>query len=256
MGTGKKYPKKMLWFGILIILVGIILILINMGMLPSELQKIIFSWQMLLVVFGVVQLFNKDYLSGAILVSIGMFFISPRVINAFPDFFGRLHPNVIQNFWPLFLIVLGVIIVFGAFGITDKKQNVKQNGHHSYNQSDGVFGHRGDIGTFFNKDVLFSGGQYIVLDPVFAGGELNAVFGSIELDLRKTSLQDGNTYLEINAVFGGITIIVPSDWQLESRVTSVFGGFSDERKHLLDPIQGRRLIITGACVFGGGELKS
>ena len=95
-----------------------------------------------------------------------------------------------------------------------------------------------------------------MLDPVFKGGELNAVFGGLTLDLRRTNLAEGETHLEVNAVFGGITIFVPSEWLIETHLDTVFGGFQDNRmpKEPLDPT--RKLIIVGSCVFGGGEIRN
>ena len=95
-----------------------------------------------------------------------------------------------------------------------------------------------------------------MLDPEFKGGDMNAVFGGISLDLRRTNLPVGETRLEVNAVFGGITIFVPSDWYVETHLDSVFGGFKDNRvpKEPLDTT--KKLIIVGSCVFGGGELRN
>jgi hypothetical protein len=59
-------------------------------------------------------------------------------------------------------------------------------------------------------------------------------------------------------VFGGTTIIVPDDWNVKIEVVPVLGGFGDSRKlapgRTIDTT--RQLIIKGAVVFGGGEVKS
>jgi len=111
-------------------------------------------------------------------------------------------------------------------------------------------------GNGFSKNSVFGSGEHIVLDPEFKGGDLNAVFGGIILDLRRTNLPVGETVLEVNAVFGGITIYVPADWFVETHLDAVFGGFQDNRmpKEPLDTT--KKLIITGSCVFGGGELRN
>jgi hypothetical protein len=52
-------------------------------------------------------------------------------------------------------------------------------------------------------------------------------------------------------------VIVPADWKIEMKMSSVLGGFADKRtyvKEITDP--SRVLIIKGNSVFGGGELKS
>jgi predicted membrane protein len=105
---------------------------------------------------------------------------------------------------------------------------------------------------------IFSGGERQIVSQNFKGGKLSAVFGGIDLDLSKARLAPGRNILEIACVFGGATIIVPDNWYVTIEVTPVLGGFSDTRK--LHP--GRtvesdsQLVIKGAVVFGGGEVKS
>ncbi len=84
------------------------------------------------------------------------------------------------------------------------------------------------------------------------------MFGGLELDLTRADLAPGVSELEIACVFGGATLIVPDDWHVTIEVTPVLGGFSDSRKlrpgRTVDPA--KRLVIRGAVVFGGGEVKS
>ncbi|HAN77083.1 MAG TPA: hypothetical protein DCQ31_04540 [Bacteroidales bacterium] len=65
----------------------------------------------------------------------------------------------------------------------------------------------------------------------------------------------GRTVLELNNVFGGITLIVPTDWVIHIKMDNVMGGFVDKRtvKPSFDSSDSE-LVIKGACVFGGGEL--
>ena len=105
---------------------------------------------------------------------------------------------------------------------------------------------------------IFSGGDRQVVSQNFKGGRISAVFGGTELDLTKARLAPGRNDIEIACVFGGATIIVPDTWYVTIEVTPVLGGFTDSRK--LTP--GRtvdstsQLVIKGAVVFGGGEIKS
>ena len=96
-----------------------------------------------------------------------------------------------------------------------------------------------------------------MLEPDFKGGEINAVFGGLTLDLRHTNLAEGTSRLEVNAVFGGVTVIIPNDWFVETNIDAVFGGFEDKRQIKVTNYNSeRKLVITGACVFGGGELRN
>ncbi len=131
-----------------------------------------------------------------------------------------------------------------------KYNTCHRHSHHKYDKEESNYG------SYFTRNVVFSGADVLVVDPVFYGCELNSVFGGIELDLRKTTLPEGTTVVEANAVFGGITVFVPESWHVETHIDGVFGGFSDDRSVRPAPGGSSKLVIKGACVFGGGELKN
>ncbi|MDD3079734.1 MAG: DUF5668 domain-containing protein [Paludibacter sp.] len=244
--------SKGLGFGLFLMAVGLLFLGFNFGVLPQQLRHVIFSWPMLLVFFGIVNLFKRHLFSGATLTVIGAFFLFPRIIAAYPEYFPGLNGGFTQVYWPLLLIAAGVILIlsklFGrSWGFVDFSEKYHEHHHYHYRERYSKNG--------FSKNSVFGSGEHIVLDPVFKGGELNAVFGGITLDLRKTTLAEGDTILEINAVFGGVTIIVGEGWNVETHLDTVFGGFEDKRIKADNVDTSRKLIITGACVFGGGELR-
>jgi hypothetical protein len=63
--------------------------------------------------------------------------------------------------------------------------------------------------------------------------------------------------LEVNNIFGGTKLIVPSNWDIKNEVTAVFGGIEDKRNiaaGIVDP--GKILVLNGTCVFGGIEITN
>ena len=252
------YPRG-LGFGLALMLLGVLFLGFNFGLISQSLKGVIISWPMLLIFIGVVNYFRRHIFTGTILVLIGSFFLIPRIIEAYPANFPGINGNFTQIYWPLLLIAAGILLITGRifgpkWGLNDfnhKHHHRRFKHHHGNNQSKWEYNPEG-----FSKNSVFGSGEHIVLDPVFKGGEMNAVFGGITLDLRKTNLPEGETRLDINAVFGGITIILLSDWMVETQIDSVFGGFQDNRmpKETIDTT--RKLIITGSCVFGGGELRN
>jgi hypothetical protein len=98
------------------------------------------------------------------------------------------------------------------------------------------------------------------MEPEFCGGELEAIMGGIELDLRHASLRLGETYLDVKAVLGGIEIVVPSLWSIEIIPgVVIMGGISDARTPppaaaLASPPL-RHLIIRAECILGGIEIR-
>ncbi len=76
--------------------------------------------------------------------------------------------------------------------------------------------------------------------------------------MSSCKLAEGTNVLNVTAIFGGSTIIVPRDWNVIMNVTPIFGGFSNKirREPNLVVDQTRTLIIKGTAIFGGGEVKS
>ena len=63
--------------------------------------------------------------------------------------------------------------------------------------------------------------------------------------------------LEVNNVFGGTKLIVPSNWDIKNEVTTVFGGIEDKRNlNSTTPDAGKILFLNGTCVFGGIEVTN
>lgn len=248
--------NKGIGFGIVLLIVGFVFLGNNFGIIPLAIKNVIISWQMLLIFIGVVNLFKRQFVSGVVLIFIGSFFIIPKVVSG-------IDGNFIHIYWPLLLIGAGIFILlkrlifpksrFETLGNEWKERGFamrdefRQRNYQSNNES---------ANGGFSKNSIFAGTEHIVLDPEFNGGELNAVFGGLTLDLRRTNLPVGETRLDVNAVFGGITIFIPSDWFVETHLDAVFGGFQDNRlpKDVLD--KSRKLVITGSCVFGGGEIRN
>jgi len=257
---------KGLGFGLILMLIGVVFLGINFGLIPPELKTVILSWPMLLIVIGLFNFAKRHIISGVVMVLIGGFFIVPRFVEACPTCFPGLNADFTRIYWPLLLIAAGLLLIISrflapkwGFGDWSRCSGNRHRHHHrhhdyrNYRHHDAKWSVSSDG---FSKNSVFGNGEHIVLDPEFKGGDLNAVFGGISLDLRRTTLQEGETVLEVNAVFGGITIYVPVDWYVETHLDAVFGGFQDNRmpKEPLDTT--RKLIITGSCVFGGGELRN
>lgn len=224
--------------GATLVIAGVLLILGRTGIIPSSYLGYIFSWQMLLIVIGLIGLLSlsRSYFFNLLLILIGGFFMATEIYEI-PIETQRL-------FWPIVLVIAGLLIIF------------KHKNHEKWNKRFKT-GEQIPSG-FFKRDYVFGGGKNFITSKDFAGGVVSVVFGGCELDFTEAELAEGTNILEINAVFGGIEIKVPKHWEVEVDVTGILGGFSDERRYFnSDNIDSsRKLIIKGSAIFGGGDIKN
>jgi Cell wall-active antibiotics response 4TMS YvqF len=103
--------------------------------------------------------------------------------------------------------------------------------------------------------LIFDGGEYTSTAPSFTGGELLTWYGGGRLDLRGATLAADGADLRIRAIFGGVQIIVPSTWRIESESTSIFGGVADQTDAPEDPAA-PVLRVTTMAVFGGVAISN
>lgn len=240
-------------FGYILIIVGAVLLLSKLHVFSSEYASLILSWQMLLIVIGLYKLVSKRIVPAFTLISIGLFFMVPK-IAALPDsFIQGLPDNYVGTFWPVLLIIAGIHIFLHRK--YKPYSRCRSHGfHHPHGPKKDLW--ENNNGYIYKKSA-FQTSEHIILDPEFKGGEINTSFGEIKIDLRKTQLIEGTSILEVKVEFGAITIYVPEDWYVQPQLDAMFGSFEDKRYgKTYDPNTTKTLIIKGNIVFGSGELRN
>jgi predicted membrane protein len=89
----------------------------------------------------------------------------------------------------------------------------------------------------------------------FQGGEVSAIFGGMELDLRDAGLAGGTAIIDATVVCGGIELRVPRDWRVNIQTTTLLGGVENKRSQPNASDVKGELTITGAVLCGGIEVK-
>jgi len=102
---------------------------------------------------------------------------------------------------------------------------------------------------------VFGGVDRHVSAQDFHGAQCTAVFGACKIDLRDAQIQGWEAVLETHALFGGVEILVPEDWEVVNHSVAIFGGFGDRRRHSPTGPDAKTLILEGAAVFGGINIK-
>lgn len=226
----------------ILIVTGLLIFFHKQGQIDDFYYRIVVSWPMLLVVLGAWSLARKQWYNAALLIGIGAFFFIPILWGA--------GPGWIKTYWPLLLVILGVLMLIGMARKKDNRIHLEQAAarNESTDTEDG----------FVYSDNTMSGVKHIVLDPVFKGASLKNHLGSTILDLRHTSLAGGDTFVDVECRLGGVEIFVPFGWSVVCDVQPVLAGCDDKRFHRAgeETEPGRRLIIRGKVTLGGIEIKN
>jgi len=216
--------------GIVLILIGVAFVGKTLDIFPQNVFHHIFSWQMILIVLGVIFISTRqNTTTGWILLILGLVFLIPEFVD--------ISYPVRRLFWPVLLILIGVLIILRS---TFSKK-------HSFSA----------IGSEYLDDfALFGGGDKVITTESFKGGKITAIFGGSKIDLSRSKLAPGQNTLDVFCMFGGSTLILPENWNVKLDVVSIFGGFSDKRHKRAENIEvGKELIIKGFAIFGGGDIK-
>ncbi|MDR1680502.1 MAG: cell wall-active antibiotics response protein [Prevotellaceae bacterium] len=253
ISCSRGYRGNGLFCGLLLVAFGLLFWGINCGVIPTGFRRVFISWPMAGVVAGVLLLCKRRLCWGALLLVTGIFFIMPRVADALPDVFRAFPADYLPTFWPMLLILLGLLLIFYWVRRPGKGGKPRCSWPLEH-----AFGRRKAAGAADCSDLnaLFGNGEYIVLEPVFSGAKLNAVCGSITFDLTKTTLPEGDTVIDVNATMGSVVIVVPRSWQVVPNISPVLGEVADKRRADAECDSSRRLLLTGVCTLGNVEIHS
>ncbi|HEV2987832.1 MAG TPA: DUF5668 domain-containing protein [Candidatus Angelobacter sp.] len=214
---------------LIIICIGVVLLLNQLGVLPPGLLFIF--WPSLLIVFGLGQMLVSQgwqRASGGALVLIGAL-IQLRKLGIIR--FG-LH-----DLWPLFIIAAGAALLWNT--LREKPPGSTP---------------RSAFFPEFNSTYIFSGTDRKVDTKNFRGGKIAAVFGGFKIDLTRSDLEGSEAVLQVDAVFGGGEIVVPDTWRIVVEGAGVFGAFEDQTR--LPAEATKTLFVRGAAVFGGVVVRN
>ena len=220
--------------GLVLIIVGSLFMLDNYNIVTIPYEYL--SWPYFFIAVVILfLLLARNKTAGLVLLAIGLF-------NLWPEL------------WPLILVLIGLHIIFG------RNRRFFRQIH--YTAKFGTAGESqtkpGSISDYVESYSIFGGGSKIINSDNFRGGSILAIFGGSEINLTNCQLAEGENIIDVTAIFGGTTLIVPSDWKIILDVLPIFGGFGDKR--MKDPnksyIEGKMLTIKGLVMFGGGEIKT
>jgi len=222
--------------GLLVVAFGVLFLLDNLNII--YLRHVIFFWPLAFVASGLVALFSdgprSGRITGIVLIAIGVAMTMNRLGYYFISW---------RTFWPLVMIGLGGLILYRTLG----GGRVVRVHAGPYTKDDAKADNVIDI------TAILGGFERRVSTPDFRGGEITAIMGGCEIDLREAGLA-GEAVINVFAIWGGITIKVPADWTVVLHGSPIMGGFTE--KTARPPDNSKRLVVTGYAVMGGVEVRN
>lgn len=94
-----------------------------------------------------------------------------------------------------------------------------------------------------------------VVTQEFRGGDIAAVMGGGDIDLRSAKMANGTARVEVNLIMGGVNLFVPEDWSVEFQGMPIMGSVEDRSKRPIDSSKGR-LLITGVVLMSSVIIRN
>lgn len=211
-----------LFFGLLIVAVGSVLLLDNGGVLDAG--EIFSTWWPAVVVLAGVLTFAanpRHWPVALIITGIGLAFL-----------LSNLDIVDIGNIViPAAIILVGLLVIFGR-----------------------GLGSRTEAGDRVNSFNVFSGSEIASHSKQFQGGSISAVFGGAEVDLRD-AVPAPDAELDVFTAFGGVEVTVPEGWHVAVRGLPLFGGIENVTAKEQVPADAPTLAVNATVLFGGLEIK-
>ena len=239
--------------GVLVAL-GLLLLLSNIGLLPLNLGIGSFWgfignwWPLILVAVGLAGLVSGGFrfrLWAVILLLLGVGFQLSNldILDA-----GAF-------LWPALIVIAGVFILLGRHRRHRRRETVavQPTGNDPVVIPPGNAPTAGTSGSPWRA--VFGNVSERIATADFRDGAAEAVFGSVELDFRDAALADNAARLTVSVTFGELKLRVPPDWTVHCHdVKATLGDIVEQRRPPAPEQANPQLTITGAVTFGRLEI--
>lgn len=227
-------PKQRVVIGAFIIVIGLLALIDKMNIFESV--HFFQFWPTIFIAVGILKILHSTARSS---MFIGGGLIVFGVLMTLKHL-GMVDINL-RDWWPVILIAVGGYIIFKDRG---------PEGASSAFLSDAQVS---DDNSTLDISVVMGGNKTLSNSQDFKGGDITAIMGGVELDLRGASIQT-EAALNLWATWGGIVIKIPADWSVVNRGMALMGAIED--KTISPSVATKRLIISGTAIMGGVEIKN
>lgn len=213
--------------GVSLALLGVVFLLDNLGIIYAG-----DFWDFLpaiLIIFGLGQLVQSRGSSGRV---VGLIFVLVGTLLLLDNF--RIIRVDLWDYWPLLPVLIGASMIWRAWGAGKAGRPGQEKESEIY------------------AAAILGGVKRASSTTDFRRGEMTAIMGGCDIDLRQASIQNSPAVINIFAFWGGVDIKVPNDWNVEIQGIPLLGGFEEKTFH---PQNGaKRLVVKGYAIMGGVEI--
>ena len=218
--------------GLVVIAVGVIFLLDQLHL--ANARELLRWWPGLTLAYGLMLLSGfccRRSVTAGLLVSL---FSGWLLLQRF----GWIDRAPWEFFWPIVLLVVGSAMVIAALRGRSAPRDLESAS-----------------GTF-RAFALWSGSERKVVSEDFRGGEVTAVMGGHEIDLRPAKMVGGGpAVVDVFVWWGGVEFRVPPDWKVSHEPIALLGGIDDKSHAPEGEVKGH-LIIKGLIIMGGVGVKN
>jgi hypothetical protein len=238
---GRRGRLHSVFIGALLATFGLTLLATNLGWtdMRSAMRQF---WPFALVVLGLVNLFHDRQsvrFWGMVLIVAGCWIYASQRDWIQVQFWAVFGPTI--------LILLGAMVAWRAIAGPPRPPAAGPAGDDSASAGS----------AYISSFAVMSGSEHKPTQP-FQGANLGAVMGGVKLDLTGAEMQGDTATIEVFAVWGGVEIFAPRDWDVTSKVVTFMGASVDKRRPVATPPAGtprKTLVVQGFVLMGGIEVK-
>lgn len=241
--------------GLVLIVIGVLFLLNRIPQTAGMFPHWFFTWPMILIAIGIFTGIKNGFrhMSWLIFLIIGCYFMAyeNNLISL------NLRPYAL----PIGLILVGILIMIKRNQFHKHYDRCHPHHRRFGKHWEPAAATEGDEATDVSDDVVsvsstFGNVERNVFSKNFRGGNISSVFGGAQVNFTQADFQ-GTAIVDVSVMFGGVDIIIPSNWNLKNELSVIFGGIEDRRAISSTMHEsGKTLILKGNIMFGGVEIKS